>query len=109
MGGMIPTIDVEELARKLEAGEDFILLDVREAHELEISRLDPCVHIPMAEVVWRSREITPDTEICVLCRTGNRSGTITQALMLRGFTNVRNVKGGINAYAMLIDQTITVY
>jgi adenylyltransferase/sulfurtransferase len=106
---MVPIIEVEELAEKLQSGEDFVLLDVREAHELLISRLDPCVHIPMAEVVWRSRQFPPDAEICVLCRTGNRSGTITQALMLRGFTNVRNVKGGINAYAERIDPTLQVY
>lgn len=105
----VPAIEVEELAEKLRAGEDFILLDVREKQELDISRLDPCMHVPMAEVVWKSREIRLDAEICVLCRTGNRSGTITRALILRGFTNVRNVAGGINAYATRIDPSLAVY
>ena len=105
----MPVISVEELAEKLRKGENFILLDVREPHELEISRIDPCLHIPMSEVIYRSREFQPDTEICVLCRTGNRSGTITQALKLRGFSNVRNVAGGINAYAMTVDPNLEVY
>ena len=105
----IPLIEVEELAEKLAAGEDFILLDVREEHELEISRLDPCLHIPMAEVLFKTRDLALDSEICILCRTGNRSGTLTRALMLRGFTNVRNVAGGINAYSERIDPSITVY
>lgn len=106
---LVPVIEVEELAQKLADGEEFILLDVREEHELEISRLDPCVHIPMAEVLFRSRKFSPDAEICIICRTGNRSGTMTRALMLRGFTNVRNVAGGINAYSERIDPSITVY
>ena len=100
---------MEELAEKMRAGEKFVLLDVREAHELDISRIDPCVHVPMGEVVLRSREFEKDVEICVLCRTGNRSGTITQVLLLRGFSNVKNVAGGINAYAESIDPSLTVY
>ncbi len=105
----VPTISVTELAQKLSSGEDFVLLDVRELHELAISRLDPCLHIPMNEVLWKSCELAKSADICVLCRTGNRSGTITQALRLRGFTNVRNVAGGINAYADQIDTTLETY
>lgn len=107
--GSVPTISVAELAKKLNAREDFVLLDVRELHELAISRIDPCVHIPMNEVLWKSCDLPMSAEICVLCRTGNRSGTITQALRLRGFTNVRNVAGGINAYAQHIDPSMKTY
>jgi adenylyltransferase/sulfurtransferase len=105
----IPTISVAELAQKISRGEDFVLLDIREVHELAISRLDPCLHIPMNEVLWKARELPKSADICVLCRTGNRSTTITQALRLRGFTNVRNVTGGINAYANEIDRSLKTY
>lgn len=105
----VPTISVLELAKKLGAGDDFVLLDVRESHELDISRIDPCLHIPMNEVLWKACDMPKAADICVLCRTGNRSGTITQALRLRGFTNVRNVAGGINAYAEQIDTSLQTY
>jgi adenylyltransferase/sulfurtransferase len=105
----VPVVTVECLAQKLRTREPILLLDVREEHELEISRLEPCLHVPMAQVVWRSRDFPKDAEILVLCRTGNRSGTVTRALMLRGFTNVYNVAGGINAYAERIDPSLTVY
>jgi len=105
----VPTISVIELAEKLKNGHEFVLLDVREAHELDISRLDPCLHIPMNEVLWKSESLPRDAEIYVLCRAGNRSGTITQALRLRGFTNIHNVAGGINAYAVQVDPSLATY
>ena len=105
----VPVITVHDLHARLVAGENFVLLDVREEGELEISRIDPCVHVPMAEVLWRSSEFPVDADICVLCRSGRRSAAITQALLIRGFRNVRNVQGGINAYAQEIDPTLTTY
>lgn len=105
----IPSITVEHLEERRQAGDEFLLLDIREKHELEISRLDPCTHIPMSEVLFRSRDLPTDQPIYVICRSGRRSLTITMALMLRGFSEVYNVEGGINAYAQRIDDSIEIY
>jgi adenylyltransferase/sulfurtransferase len=105
----IPSVTVEELAAKRESGEPFVLLDVREEDELEISRLDPMLHIPMHQLVMRMGELDKNDEILIICRAGNRSGQITQLLMSLGFGNVKNVDGGLNAYAERVDTSLAIY
>ncbi|MGI8924578.1 MAG: molybdopterin-synthase adenylyltransferase MoeB [Fimbriimonadales bacterium] len=102
----MPEVSVQELAAKRKNGETFTLLDIREPHELQISRLDPSVHIPMHQVAGRLQELDRDAEILVLCRTGSRGGEITQVLLIRGFKGAKNVAGGINAYAEEIDSSL---
>jgi molybdopterin/thiamine biosynthesis adenylyltransferase/rhodanese-related sulfurtransferase len=104
-----PEVTVQDLDRKLKNGEAFVLLDVREPGELEVSRLDPCIHIPMSEVADRLGELNPTDEILVLCRSGNRSGTITRMLIQAGYPRAKNVAGGINEYARAIDPKMRLY
>lgn len=105
----VQQIDVKQLAQKMQNGEDFILLDVREAFELEISKLNKFIHIPMNEIYEKHEQLDKHKEIIVICRTGNRSNKVSAYLMNKGFSNVKNLAGGINAYAEEIDPNITVY
>ncbi len=90
---------------------DFLLIDIREAHELEISSIDGAVHIPMGELASRINEleVDEDTIIAVLCRTGRRSLDVAVYLQEQGLTGARSVAGGINWWSLKIDPTIKRY
>ncbi|MCH8273457.1 MAG: molybdopterin-synthase adenylyltransferase MoeB [Armatimonadetes bacterium] len=105
----VPQLTVQELGARLRDGDGVILLDVREPHELRVSRLDPCVHIPMDDVPERLNELNKDDEILVLCSGGRRSQAIAEYLLEQGFKSVKNVAGGINAYAVEVDDSMPTY
>jgi molybdopterin/thiamine biosynthesis adenylyltransferase/rhodanese-related sulfurtransferase/molybdopterin converting factor small subunit len=105
----LPSITPTELKKRLERGEQIVILDVREPFELEISRLPEAIHIPMGQVPERVHELNPADEIVVMCRSGGRSAQITRLLQAMGFTRVKNLTGGINAYAQEVDPTLPVY
>ena len=113
----IPEIDVHELARKLETSETFILLDVREAWELDHAMIvdDRLKVVPTSRLAQLGVETLPeeaqkqDAEILVLCHQGVRSAQVTQWLLTRGWTNVFSVRGGIDDYAKRIDATVGKY
>lgn len=89
----------------------FILIDIREAHELDISSIDGAIHIPMGDIPTRINELDIDenTTIAVLCRSGKRSLDVTLYLQKQGLDGARSVAGGINWWAKKIDTTLTIY
>ena len=97
-------ITVEELKERLDNGEDLNFYDVREEHEYEEDNLG-AVLIPLGELPDHLAELEPlkDQEIIIHCRSGARSGKAAKFLETQGFTNVRNVLGGIIAYRELED------
>ena len=101
-------MSVEELKKKLDADEDFVLLDVREPHEIEICKIAQSVVIPMGEVPDRLSEIPKDKPIVVQCRSGARSAKITGLLKSKGYDAV-NLAGGILAWAEKIDPSLPTY
>jgi adenylyltransferase/sulfurtransferase len=105
----IPALGVKALSEKLTRGEPLLVVDVREAQELEISRIDGAIHIPKGQVLARLDEIPRDVPVALLCRTGVRSGEVASWLLARGYTDVYNVVGGINAWARQIDNSLPVY
>jgi rhodanese-related sulfurtransferase len=113
----IPEIDVHELARKLKLDDSFVLLDVREALELDYamvvdSRLKvvPMSRLAQLGVGALPEEIQPkDVEILVLCHHGVRSAKATEWLLAQGWTNVFSVRGGIDDYAKQIDASVGKY
>lgn len=105
----IPEIFPVELKAELDAGEKPYLLDVREADELLISKLNIDKHIPLGEIADRLDELNPDANIVVICRTGGRSGRVTQFLIENGFKHVRNMAGGMNGWAATVDPTVKQY
>lgn len=106
---MIRDIDVKELARWRSEGKAFILLDVREPGELTAASLPDALHIPMRQVPQRVDELPKDMSIAVLCHHGGRSAQVANFLAARGFTDVVNVDGGIDAYARQVDASVPLY
>jgi rhodanese-related sulfurtransferase len=114
---MIPEITVIELADKLKTEDPFILLDVRELHELEYAKLTdsrlevtPLSRLAQEGISALSESASSkDALIYVLCHHGNRSGQVTAWLAQQGWSNVFNVRGGIDAYATEIDKTVGFY
>ncbi len=104
-----PQLTVRELAAELSGPTPPQILDVREAHELAMSALPNVVHIPIDQLESRLSELDPNQDWVVLCRSGMRSAHGTQVMLRAGFTKVRNIVGGINAYATEIDRSLTVY
>jgi adenylyltransferase/sulfurtransferase len=106
----IPQITVEELKRKQDAHESFFLLDVREPHEVPIATLGAPL-IPVGSIEARANEIAAHKhdEVIIHCRSGARSQKAALALKAAGFTNVKNLAGGILAWADKIDPTMPKY
>ena len=110
----LPTIDVESLSVQLEAEPDNIqLIDVREPHELEIAQLPQFTNLPLSQFqTWADgiqQRFDPHAETIVMCHLGMRSAQMCQWLISQGFTNVKNLSGGIDAYSRRIDQTVPIY
>jgi molybdopterin/thiamine biosynthesis adenylyltransferase/rhodanese-related sulfurtransferase len=104
----VPSITVQELKRKMDAREKFLLLDVREPFEYEIARIDGAKLIPLGEISERAREIE-NGEIIVHCHSGMRSAQAVELLQGAGLTNVYNLEGGIDAWSEEIDPSVPKY
>ena len=95
-GPSVPAVDAAEAQHQAEAGT--CLLDVREADEWEAGHASSATWIPMGEVAARAVELPTDVPIAVICRSGARSATVTQALRQAGYDAV-NVQGGMKSWA----------
>ena len=113
----LPQISVEEFAQRLAEIEPPQappqLVDVREPMELELAALDGFINLPLSEYGNWSGQIhsllDPEQETIVMCHHGMRSAQMTQWLISQGFTNVRNLTGGIDAYSVKIDHSVPRY
>ena len=105
----IPTISAHELKRKIDAREPFELIDVREAFEYEIARIDGAKLIPLGEIAERVSELPREQPIVVHCHSGRRSAEAVRLLQQRGFANVHNLDGGIEAWSDQIDPNVAKY
>jgi rhodanese-related sulfurtransferase len=95
-----------------DAGDaDFLLIDIRELNELEISSIEGAVHIPMGDIPARINEleIDEDTTIAILCRSGKRSLQVAVYMQQQGLSGTRSVAGGINWWGLKIDPSIKQY
>jgi rhodanese-related sulfurtransferase len=104
----VPQMTVEDLKKKIEAKENFVLLDVREANELDICKLETFTHIPLGDLETRYNELNKETEIAVLCRSGGRSAQATGFLKSQGYKAV-NVAGGILEWGEKFDPSMEQY
>src|SRR5438046_2196669 len=105
----VPAISVHELKRKTETREAFELIDVREPFEYEIARIDGAKLIPLGEIADRTDELQREQPIVVHCHSGKRSAQAVRLLQQRGFSNVYNLEGGIDAWSDQIDPTVRKY
>src|SRR5256886_3852089 len=107
--GIVPAISVQELKRKMDASEGFELIDVREPFEFEIARIDGAKLIPLGEIAERADELQRVQPIVVHCHSGRRSEQAVRLLQQRGFANVYNLQGGIDAWSEFIDPSVPKY
>jgi rhodanese-related sulfurtransferase len=114
---MLPEISVTQLSEKLKSQDEFILLDVREPHELNFAKLSDR-RLQTTPLSRLGREGTnalsesaksKDATIYVMCHHGNRSSQVTAWLVQQGWKNVFNVHGGIDEYARKVDHSVGFY
>jgi molybdopterin/thiamine biosynthesis adenylyltransferase/rhodanese-related sulfurtransferase len=102
-------ISPSDLAARLQRGEKIRLIDVREPHELAISSLSGEELIPLGQLAARLPELNSAEDIVVFCKTGSRSSRALELLISAGFRKVKNLRGGINAWAREVDSNLLVY
>src|SRR5438067_7812445 len=105
----IPAISAHELKRKRDAHEAIELIDVREPFEYEIARIDGAKLIPLGEITERADELQREQPIIIHCHSGQRSAQAVRLLQRRGFSNVYNLEGGIDAWSDQIDPSVPKY
>jgi rhodanese-related sulfurtransferase len=106
---MIREVSVEELKAARDRGEKPLLLDVREAWELQLAQIPDVLHVPMNQLPARLGELDPAAPIIVMCHAGGRSLRVAHFLSSQGFTNVANLTGGIQAWSESVDATVPRY
>ena len=102
-------ITPEQLRQKMEAGERFVLLDVRRPDEIAAASLPQAIHIPIEEIEERAGELDADAETVVLCHHGVRSLSVTVYLRNLGFRDVTSLAGGIDRWSQRIDPSVPRY
>jgi rhodanese-related sulfurtransferase len=109
----IPEIDVNQLTTLLASNASIQLIDVREQGEADIAQIPGFTLYPLSEFEqWSEqilRDLDPEAETIVICHHGVRSAQLCQWLATRGFSQVKNVTGGIDAYSRMVDSSIRRY
>ncbi len=112
-----PEISVQDVLRKVDAGERFVWLDVREDNELNVAWIEHELieHVPMSRLAQQQTEALPadaqaqDAEIVVFCHHGMRSAQVVAWLRGQGWTNALSMEGGIDEWAKQIDPSVGTY
>jgi rhodanese-related sulfurtransferase len=99
----------EGLQQKMQAGERFVLLDVRRPDEVAIASLPGSIHIPIDEIEERAGELDASAETVVYCHHGVRSLSVTVHLRNLGFRDVTSLAGGIDLWSERIDPSVPRY
>jgi len=102
-------ISVEQLKKMRDAKEDFVLVDVRNPDEFQICTIDGSVKLPLPDLPQRFKELPKDKLIVLHCKTGARSTRALKFLRSHGYPKLKNVAGGINAWAERIDPNVPQY
>jgi len=102
-------ITARQLKTAIDSGRRPVLLDVREPYEYSLCHLESSTLIPVEELDTRLGELKRDSEIVVYCHVGIRSATAVRLIRQAGFSNVRNLQGGIDEWARQIDNKMPRY
>jgi rhodanese-related sulfurtransferase len=103
-------ISAEDVKGKIDAGEEFVLLDVREPWEFEAAHMEGAKLIPMGDVPSRAhQELDLENPIVVVCHHGVRSMNVTAWLRQQGFEKAQSMRGGIDAWSRRVDGNVPVY
>ena len=103
------TITVRELKDRLDKGDKVFLLDVREPHEYSMAKIEGSVLLPLGELPVSLEKLDRGAEIVALCHKGMRSADAVGFLLQQGFTSVKNLVGGIDAWSVEIDSSVPRY
>ncbi len=99
----VPVTTVEELKARLDRGDDLVVLDVREYHEIDIVRIEGSTVIPLGELASRYEELDRTRDLVVQCKVGGRSAKAVTLLREKGFDKAVNLTGGILAWVDRIE------
>jgi len=102
-------ITASQLSSRLKENPGLRLIDVREPHEREISNLEGSELIPLGQFAARLNELDSAEELVLFCKAGTRSTRALEILASAGFKKVKNLKGGINAWAIDVDPSLPIY
>lgn len=98
MGGGCDNVTTVEVKDRKKNGEDMVLVDVRTPAERASRKIDGSKHIPLQELDGRAGELPRDRELVIYCQNGIRSIMACRILKQKGFTQVKNLEGGINRW-----------
>ncbi len=103
-------ITVEELKAKHDAGDKFRLIDVREPGEYRTAQIEGSELKPLGQIMHWAQELTDkNEEIIIHCHHGMRSDRACQFLAAQGFTNIKNLAGGIDEWSLKVDPSVPRY
>ena len=103
-------ITATELKKRMDAGEDIQLIDVRQPDENAFAKIEGAKLIPLGQIIQRMDEIDENRETVIHCKMGGRSAQAIQALQRAGFKgNLSNLKGGITAWSDEVDASVPKY
>jgi rhodanese-related sulfurtransferase len=102
-------LTVEEVKAKLEAGERFRLIDVREPMEYQLCRIEGAELKPLGQITQWMQGLDPGEETVLYCHHGMRSDQAAMFLARHGFTRVRNMVGGIDEWSRRVDASVPRY
>ncbi|HKN87152.1 MAG TPA: rhodanese-like domain-containing protein [Nitrospiraceae bacterium] len=103
------TMSVQELKQRLDTDKKPFLLDVREPYEYSLAKLEGSVLIPLGTLPQSMEKLDRNAEIVAYCHHGMRSADAVGFLLQQGFTNVKNLVGGIDAWSVQVDPTVPRY
>lgn len=106
---MLKEMTPREVHERLSNGEPLTIIDVREAWELAICRVEGAQHIPMGEIPEALERIPREGAVVIMCHSGGRSAQVTFWLTMQGFTNVYNMAGGIDQWSVEVDANVPRY
>ena len=106
---MVPELTAPELAQRLAEPNPPVLIDVREPNEYEFCRIEGARLRPLGDILAWATELDPNAEYVFHCHSGHRSAQAAMYLQSRGFKHVYNLRGGIDAWSVLVDQHIPRY
>ena len=107
---MYEEISATELKRKMDAGEDVQLVDVRNPDEYAFAKIPGAKLIPLGEIVKRMGELDPGRELILQCKMGGRSAKALEMLKAAGYEGeMKNLRGGITAWSNEVDPKVPKY
>lgn len=102
-------MSARELADRLAAGRDLLLLDVRQPEEWRIARIEGATLMPLATLPARTHEVPRDRDVVLMCHHGGRSQQALAFLRGQGYTRLWNLSGGIEAWSSHVDPAVPRY